>query len=91
VVEALISLGKWSVFDLVYEAEYRTAWRIVASPGKDVSDVRKSITESWVPIWLPRSRQDRTPCPVFLDSEAGRYNPPACGQYGDRRDPESSL
>ncbi len=25
-----------------------------------------SLTESWGPIWLPRSRCDRTPCPVYL-------------------------
>src|SRR5271157_4182439 len=32
------------------------------SPGRPLV----SFTESWVPIWLPRSRCDRTPCPVCL-------------------------
>src|SRR5271166_4052251 len=32
------------------------------SPGRPL----ESLTESWVPIWLPRSRCDRTPCPVCL-------------------------
>src|SRR5271166_4642853 len=48
------------------------------SPGRPLV----SFTESWVPIWLPRSRCDRTPCPVCLldltrGHEAIRYCPRA--------------
>src|SRR5271157_5231702 len=73
--EALVRLRDRPADIPAYEAGRRAASRIAASRGEKTSLGRPlvSLTESWVPIWLPRSRCDRTPCPVcLLDLTPGR-------------------